>query len=251
MARYLDLTATAVDTGTININFPTRAEFRIRKEYFEDYILGGGRFDAVRGLTRVRPELTIEYEPAGFRLLQKAIQMTVPQYTARVNVDGTNISVQGALIDSWEITCEEGRAAVVTMGLVGTLQASDAPVQVSPNFNLTVPTIANGNVTIGGSTVNVNRWNVRVNNNCQPLYYGSTVPATIQAQNCQITGRLRFLQYQIPTEGTIVINTPAGTITLSGVKFEEIPPSARGWEVPETEISFRASSINVTTSTID
>ena len=248
MARYLDLVATAVDSGTINIQFPTRAEFRIRKEYFEDYILGGGRFDAVRGLTRVRPELTIEYEPAGFLLLQKATQMTVPQYTARVNIDGNNISVQGALIDTWEITCEEGRAAVVSMGLIGTLQASDAPTQVSPNFTLTVPTISNSNVTIAGSGAKVNRWSVRINNNCQPLFYGNTVPATIQAQNCQITGRLRLLQYQIPTEGDIVINTPAGTITLYSAKFEEIPPSARGWEVPETEVSFRASSISVTTS---
>jgi len=245
MARYLDLVATAVDTGTININYPIRAEFRVRKEYFEDFILGGGRFDAVRGLTRIRPELTIEYEPVGFRLLQKAIQTTVPQYTARVNVDGNNISVQGALIDTWEITCEEGRAANVRMGLVGTLQSSDAPVPVGSDFTLTVPTVTNSQVLVGGSTVKVNRWSLRINNNCQPLYYGNSVPATIQAQNCEITGRLRYQDFVVPSEGTIEIRTPIGTITLSGVRFEEIPPSARGWEVPETEVSFRASSINV------
>jgi hypothetical protein len=245
MARYLDLVATAGDTGTININFPIRAEFRVGKEYFEDFILGGGRFDAVRGLTRVRPELTIEYEPVGFRLLQKAVQMTVPQYTARVHVDGTNISIQGALIDTWEITFEEGRAANVRMGLIGTLQASDAPVSVGSDFSLTVPTVTNSQVLVGGSTVKVNRWSLRINNNCQPLYYGNTVPATVQVQNCEITGRLRFQDFVVPSEGAVEIRTPIGTITLSGVRFEEIPPSARGWEVPETEVSFRASSLNV------
>jgi hypothetical protein len=252
MARYLDLVATAVDTGTINFNYPIRAEFRIRKDYFEDFILGGGRFDAVRGLTRVRPELTIEYEPIGFRLLQKATQMTVPQYTARVNVDGNNISIRGALIDTWEITCEEGRAAVVRMGLVGTLQATDAPaVPPASDFTLEVPTIANSSVLLDGNTLKVNRWSLRINNNCQPLYYGNTVPATIQAQNCEITGRLRILDFTVPSGSSIDIRTPAGTIILTGVKFEEIPPSARGWEVPETEVSFRASSISVITAAKD
>jgi hypothetical protein len=249
MARYLDLVEAG--TGTININYPIRAEFRIRKEYFEDFVLGGDRYGAVTGLTRVRPEITIEYEPIGFRLLSKAVQSSVPNYTARVSVDGNNISIQNAPIDTWEITCEEGRAAVVTMGLVGTAQGADVPVQVAPDYTKVVPTIANSTVTVGGTAAKVNRWNLRINNNCNPLYYGSTVPQTIQVQNCQITGRLRFVEYKIETEGDIAINTPVGNITLSGVKFEEIPPSARGWEVPETEVSFRATSISVTGTSAD
>jgi hypothetical protein len=138
------------------------------------------------------------------------------------------------------------------MGLVGTLQATDAPAIPPPSdFTLQVPTIANSTIRIGGVAAKVNRWSLRINNNCQPLYYGNTVPATIQAQNCEITGRLRILDFTVQPEGDIDIWTPVGTIKLTGVKFEEIPPSARGWEVPETEISFRASSIDVTTAAKD
>jgi hypothetical protein len=242
MARYLDIVA---GSNTININFPTRAEFRIRKEYFEDYVLGGDRFGAVRGLTRFRPEVTLEYEPVGFRLGNYAIQQTMPLFNVRVLVDGNSISVGGAQIDSWEITCEEGRAANVRVTFVGTIQSSDVPPSAPTiDYSKTVPTTANSQVSIGGTKANVNRWSVRINNNCQPLYYGSTVPATIQLQNCEITGRIRVLDFTAPSEGTITITTPVGTITLGGVKFEEIPPSARGWEVPETEISFRASTIS-------
>jgi len=242
MARYLDILA---GTSTLTLNYPTRVEFRIRKEYFEDYVLGGDRFGAVRGLTRFRPEVTVEYEPIGFRLANYAIQQTMPLFNVRVNIDGNSISVGGAQIDSWEITCEEGRGAVARVTFIGTIQASDAPPGPSTiDYSKTVPTTANSKVKIGNAYQNVNRWSVRINNNCQPLYYGSTMPATVQPQNCEITGRIRLLQFTSVSDNDITIETPVGTITLSNVKFEEVPPSARGWEVPETEISFRAGSIS-------
>jgi hypothetical protein len=241
MTRYLDILAGAT---TIYINYPTRVEFRYRKEYFEDYVLGADRFGAVRGLTRIRPEVTIEYEPIGFRLANFAIRQTMPLFNVRVNIDGNRISVGGAQIDSWEITCEEGRGAVARVTFIGTIQGSDTPSQGTIDFSKTVPTTANSRVRIGGATQHVNRWSVRINNNCQPLYFGSTMPATIQPQNCEITGRIRVLEFKSISEGSISIETPVGTISLTDVRFEEVPPSARGWEVPETEISFRAGSIS-------
>jgi hypothetical protein len=245
MARYLDIVAGT--STTITINYPTRAEFRLRKEYFQDFVLGGDRFGSVMGLTRFRPEVTLEYEPIGFRLANYAIQQTMPLFNVRVNIDGNNISVGGAQIDSWEITCEEGRGAVARVTFIGTVQSSDAPSPGTIDYSKTVPTTSNSQVSISGTPLNkVNRWSVRINNNCQPLYYGSTVPATIQPQNCEITGRIRVLEFKAPSEGNITITTPVGNINLYDVKFEEVPPSARGWEVPETEISFRAGSISFT-----
>ncbi len=242
MARYLDIIYGA---NTVHFNFPLRAEIGLRKEYFRDYILGGARDQAVTGLTRYRPEITVEYDVCGFLFKDIALggdtpTSTIPYVDVRVTIGNESISIEDAKVDSWEITWEEGQPARARVTFVGKNKGETGADSYSVDYDKAVYTLGNCTIKLNGTEIKATRYNIRINNNIQPLYYGNTLPQDLKEQALEIEGRIRLAEFSEVSDGSISIEGPDFTIELPNVKFTEVPPRATGMEVPETEARFMA-----------
>jgi len=250
MARYLDIVVPENYYGatatTVYFNYPIRGEYSKRKDYFSDFVFGGARDQSVTGLSRERPELTVEYDLCGLRVGTIVLGSTIPQDTipyvkVRINVDGEILSLEGAKVDTWELNWEEGGPARGVIGFVGTITGTDAPTAYNIDYTQPVVVLPDCTITLNGSRIKATRYNIRVNNNLLPLYYGNVTPQEVREQGMAIEGRVRFAEWEkAPSDGTIEITHSAFTITLPNIKWTEIPPRARGLEVPETECRFQA-----------
>lgn len=247
MARYFEFSGNSID-------FPIRADFTERREYFEDFVLGGGRDLRAYGLTRITPNLTVEYDVNGLRFLRYVlgsetgtspytitVGSTLPVADYKVTVEGDNMSIHSAKVDTWEITIEEGNPVRAEFTVIGRNIGSQAALPFSPDFN-------NMPILPHQCTLNINgvintlwtRISLRINNALEPIFKTSSIPVEIRETGLEITGRIRAPEYtNWAPEGSIdLIVGRAGTITVRNVKFTEVPPRVTGFDLPETEISF-------------
>jgi len=248
MARYFEFDGNSID-------FPTRADFVERREYFEDFILGGGRDLRAYGLTRITPSLTVEYDVNGLKFLKYAmgtigttspytvtVASTLPSGDYKVTVDDDHMSIHDAKVDTWEITIEEGNPVKAEFTVIGKTMGTDGASQFTPDFN-NMPILPHEcTLIIGGSTVTEwTRISLRINNALEAIHKTSSLPVTIRETGLEITGRIRAPEYSSSwaSEGgmTLIIGD-AGTIKVRQIKFTEIPPRVTGFDLPETEISF-------------
>ncbi len=242
MARYLDI---VYEGNTVHFNYPLRAEIGLRKEYFRDFVLGGQRDQAITGLTRYRPEITVEYDVCGFKFMDLALGGSIPQSTLpyadiRVTIDDEDISIEDAKVDSWEITWEEGQPTRARVTFLGKRKGETSASPFSVNYDKAVYTLGNCTIKLNNTEIKATRYNIRINNNIQPLYYGNTLPQDLKEQALEIEGRIRFAEFKDVSDGPITIIGSGFTIELPNVKFTEVPPRATGMEVPETEARFMA-----------
>jgi len=242
MARYLDI---VYGTSTIHFNYPLRAEIGLRKEYFRDFVLGGARDQAITGLTRYRPEITVEYDLCGFLFKNIALggdtpQSTIPYVDVRVTIGDENISIENAKVDSWEITWEEGQPARARVTFLGKNKGTSGASSFSVDYSVGVYTLGNCTIKLNGTIMKATRYNIRVNNNIQPLYYGNSLPQELKEQALEIEGRVRLAEFKEVSDGSIQITGSGFTIELPNVKWTEVPPRASGMNVPETEARFIA-----------
>jgi len=242
MGRYLDI---VYQESTIHFNYPLRAEIGLRKEYFRDFVLGGARDQAITGLTRYRPEITVEYDVCGFKFKDIALggdtpKSTLPYVTVRVTIDDEDLSIENAKVDSWEITWEEGQPTRARVTFVGKAKGTTGASSFSVDYAKEVFTLGNCTIKLNGTELKATRYNIRVNNNIQPLYYGDTLPQDLKEQALEIEGRVRLAEFKEVSDGSIQITGSGFTIELPNVKWTEVPPRASGMDVPETEARFIA-----------
>ena len=248
MARYFEFSGNSID-------FPTRADFVERKEYFEDFVLGGGRDLRAYGLTRITPNLTVAYDVNGLRFLKYAlgsesgtaspytitVGSTLPTADYKVTVDDDNMSIHDAKVDTWEITIEEGAPVRAEFTVIGKTLGTEAASAFTPDFN-NMPILPHECTLKIGGTPNTlwTRISLRINNALEAIHKTSSVPVDIRETGLEITGRIRAPEYsEWANEGSIdLIIGSAGTIIVRQVKFTEVPPRVTGFDLPETEISF-------------
>lgn len=245
MARYFEFTG-----GTID--FPTRADFSKRSEYFEDFVLGGGRDLRAYGLTRIIPQITVTYDLNGMRFLEYVIggtggtltvQATVPESFYKVTTESGTMSIHDAKIDTWELTVEEGNPVRAEFTAIGKTIGADTASAFSPDFANMPLKPSDVTLTIGAATNTL--WsgiNVRINNALEPLCKTDSIPVEIREAGLEITGRLRAKEYyEWATESSMDITLGTlGTLRLHSCKFHEVPPTVTGFDLPETEIAFVA-----------
>jgi hypothetical protein len=252
MPRYLDGTV----PSTIYFDFPTRADFSKRIEYFEDFILGGGRDKLAYGLTRITPQLTVTYDLNGLRFLQYAmgslagtvapftisVASTVPTITFRVLTDDGTMSIHDAKVDSWQITVEEGNPVRAEFTVIGKTIGAEAGASFSPDFNNMPQTPDKVTLNIGGTPNTLwTRLNVQISNAIATVFGTSSIPTQLRESGLSVTGRIRAPKYyQWATEGSMdIVMGTIGTLTIGNCKFTEMPPRVTGFDLPETEISFK------------
>ena len=251
MPRYLDGTV----PSTIYFDFPTRADFSKRIEYFEDFILGGGRDKLAYGLTRITPQLTVTYDLNGLKFLQYVMgsitgtgtltittAATLPTVTFRVLTDDGTMSIHDAKVDSWQITVEEGNPVRSEFTVIGKTIGAEAGASFSPDFaNMPiVPSQVTLNIAGTPNTL-WTRLNIQISNAITPIFGTSSIPTALREAGLSVTGRIRAPKYyQWAAEGSIdLIIGGVGTITIGSAKFTELPPRVTGFDLPETEISFK------------
>lgn len=253
MARYFEFSGGSID-------FPTRADFSKRIEYFEDFVLGGGRDLKAYGLTRIIPQITVTYDVNGLNFLQyvlgksgsatiNSIATTLVPYTTiytsdyKVSTESGTMSLHDAKVDTWEITIEEGEPVRAEFTAIGKTIGASAASAFSPDFSEMPLKPSDVTLKIGGSTNAL--WsaiNLRISNGIEALCKTDSVPVDIREAGLEITGRIRAREYyQWANEGSVdIIFSNRGTITLHSVKFTEVPPTVTGFDLPETEIAFTA-----------
>ncbi|MEM2261394.1 MAG: phage tail tube protein, partial [Ignisphaera sp.] len=171
-----------------------------------------------------------------------AVGSTIPESFYYVTVENENMSLHGAKVDTWELTVEEGspvRAEFTAIGKnIGTTGASP----FTPDFNNPPKMQSDVSVTVGGSTIEYNRLSLRISNGIEPIYKGSLNPQELRETGLEVTGRIRAPKYsQFISEGAMVITiSNVGQISMPNVRLTEVPPRVSGFDLPETEISFRA-----------
>ena len=255
MARYYEI----VYGSTINLDFPIRAAYSVSKNWFQDFVLGGGRDKKAYGLTQITPSLTTAYDVNGLGLLQYVLGSaaapnttsahtliplsTIHEIAQRVTVDDEHLELQNAKIDTWEIVVETAapiRAEFTTTGR-GTTGTSASVF--TPNYNNMPLVRADCSLFIGGvEDTNFTRLALNINNNLEPIFKTGTFPATIRPQGLDITGRLRankFSEFASAGSWDIYFGN-VGTITLHTVNVLEVPPSVSGFDLPEVELAFTA-----------
>ena len=248
MGRYLSFNGNY-------FNFPIRADFRKRKEYFSDYVLSGGRDKAIYGVIRITPELTAEYDVNGLRFLEYvlgtvsddgatiSVESTLPTADYKVTVDSDNMSIHNAKVNTWELRIEEGNPVRAEFSVIGNTIGTEAATQYNVCFS-SLPLLPNQCTLFIDGVANTiwNRISVRINNNLEPLFKGSTIPQEIRERGLEVTGAIRANEYsEFLSEGSIdlVLGT-IGTLVMANVKLTEVPARVRGFDLPETEISFQA-----------
>ena len=259
MGRYFEF-------GTGNtFDFPTRADFSKRIEYFDDFVLGGGRDRRAYGLVRITPSLRVAYDVNGLTFLKYVLghtdtslsvgtivpQSTIPSTTYKVTVDDESMSISDAKVDTWEITIEEGNPVRAEFSVIGKGIGTSAASVFNPDFS-NMPILPHECTLKVNKSINSlwTRLSVRISNDLSPIFKTSSVPVDIREQGLSITGRLRAPQYsEWASEGSVdLIIGSLGTIILHQVKFTEVPPSVTGYDLPETEIAFTAYPTASTTA---
>uniref|UniRef100_A0A6H1ZJ70 Tail protein n=1 Tax=viral metagenome TaxID=1070528 RepID=A0A6H1ZJ70_9ZZZZ len=251
MTRYLDGTV----PSTIYFDFPTRADFSKRIEYFEDFILGGGRDKLAYGLTRITPQLTVTYDLNGLKFLQYAmgslgttvpvtisVAATLPTITFRVRTDDGTMSIHDAKVDSWQVTIEEGNPVRGEFTVIGRTIGAVPAAPFSPDFANMPITPDAVTLRIGGAVITEwTRLNVGISSAIAPIFSTSSIPIALRETGVNVTGRIRAPKYFAwASEGSMELAVAAlGTIILPNTKFTEVPPRVTGFDLPETEISFK------------
>lgn len=243
MTRYLKF-----DTGFLN--FPTRADVNFRKDYFTDFTFGGQRDRRIYGLTKCTPQITVAYDMDGLNFLQYVIggsggvftPADVPEIgTIWVGIDDQNFGIINAKVDTWEMNVEGGNPARAEWTAIGKGTFGSTLATYTPNFGSGVIMPSSISVSIGASSIDFSRLNLRVSNALDIIFKSSTLPATIRPTGLEVTGRIRVPYYNLATvvDGSISIKIPGcGTISLPICKITEIPARATGFNLPETEFSF-------------
>jgi len=241
-----------------NFDFVVRADFSVRREVFEEFTWGGSRDKSVYGVTRVSPEVTVEYDLNGLQFLYYVLGSvspavgsvpativpadTIPELDYKVTVDNSYFAVTDAKVDTWELTVEEGspvRAEFTARGR--NYSTTSGASSYSSDYSVLPVMIHQTTISTGGSDFTFARFNLRVNNNLEPEYKTSTLPLRLLERGLEVTGRIRLQTWTVPSNGPVTISLGnAGTIILGYVIWTEIPPRARGWEYPEEELSFTA-----------
>ena len=248
MGRYLSFDGN-------HFNFPLRADFRRRVEYFSDFVLGGTRDKAIYGLVRITPELTVQYDVDGLAFLRYvlgtvsadgvtvSVATTLPSADYKVTVDDDHLSVLEAKVNTWELTIEEGNPVRAEFTVIGKAYGSDVAETYSPPFCDIPVRPSECTLCVDGSPNTLwNRISVRVNNNLEPLFKGSTLPQDIRERGLEVELTVRAPEFgEFMSEGSIDITIgDKGTIVLPNVKFTEVPARVEGFDLPESELSFRA-----------
>jgi len=237
--------------------YSTRADVSIRKEYFERFTFGGTRDKKLYALTRIRPEVTVEYQVIGGNFFYYAmgeystippqdnntidVGSTLPLIDIKIDVDGDKVAVIDGKIDSLEITFEEGSPAVVEYTVLGTNWNTTITVGAYTVDWTKVPlTMDKVTITLDNTTIQANRLAIRIANNLDPRYYADTLPVELRETGLEVTGRIRISEYQVLNDGSLNIATEDFTMILPKVKFTELPPRVTGFDVPEAELAFTA-----------
>jgi len=257
MARYLDMVTDTPET--IHFDFATRADFSERKEYFSDFVLGGGRDLKAYGLTRITPTLTMTYDVNGLNFLKFVLghsdytrdtvnpstltpKGTIGTLDVRVTVESENMSIHNGKVNTWEITVEEGNPVRAEVNIIGKSIGTEAANTYNPDFSDMPLMPYEVTISTGGSELDFTRFNIRISNALQAIFKTSSIPVEIREAGLDVTGRIRANNFSNwATEGpwTISFGT-IGTIILHQVKFMEIPPRVTGFDLPETEINWTA-----------
>lgn len=248
MARYFEFSGGSID-------FPTRADFSKRIEYFNDFVLGGGRDRTVYGVIRITPQITVAYDVNGLKFTQYvlgsispdsktiSVASTVPESFYKVSTEEGTMSLHNAKVDTWELTIEEGAPVRAEFTAIGKTIGAEAASAYQPDFDSMALVPSDCTLKIN-NTVNPNwtRITCRISNALDVIFKTSSIPVNIRETGLEITGVLRAPHYyQWANEGSVdIILGNVGTITMPKVRFTEIPPRVTGFDVPETEISYRA-----------
>lgn len=235
------------------IDFVTRVEFSKRVEYYSDFVLGGTRDRTVYGLTRITPQVTVAYNVNGLKFLQYVmgsisgstimIASTIPFSFYNVSTPEGTVSVSDAKVDTWELTIEEGSPIRAEFTAIARSIGASPASPYTPDFNSPPKMPSDATLTINGVANTLwNRLTVRIDNGIEPLFKTSTLPVELRETGLEVTGRLRApLFREWASEGSVnIIIGGVGTIVMPSVKFTEVPPRVSGFDLPETEISFRA-----------
>jgi len=237
--------------------FSTRADVSIRKEYFERFTFGGTRDKKLYALTRIRPEVTVEYQVIGGNFFYYAmgkystippetnntitVGSTLPLISIKIDVDGDKVAVKDGKIDSMEITFEEGSPAVVEYTVLGkNWDTTTSVTAYTVDWDKAPLTMDKVTITLNDTTVQASRIAVRIANNLDPRYFADTLPVELRETGLEVTGRIRISEYEVLNDGTLKIDTEFFTMTLPNIKFTELPPRVTGFDVPEAELAFTA-----------
>jgi len=146
-------------------------------------------------------------------------------------------------VNTWELTIEEGNPVRAEFTVIGKNYGADAAETYSPPF-CSIPVLPSECTLYVGGVPNTlwNRISLRVNNNLEPLFKGSTIPQEIRETGLEVELTVRAPEFgEFMSEGSIDLAIGSkGTIVLPNVKFTEVPARVEGFDLPESELSLRA-----------
>jgi hypothetical protein len=243
MARYLEI-------GSGNtIDFPTRAEFAKKIDYYDDFVLGGNRDRRAYGLVKITPTMTLTYDVNGFKFLEAVLGSgtgtiipgtTIPAYDYKVLTERGTKSIHSAKVNSWELTVQEGNPVTAVANINGTsIGASSAAVFV-PDFNNMPYLPYQCTLKIGGSANTLwTQLSVKIDNALQSIFKTSSIPVDIREAGLSITGKITAPEfYEWAAEGSMDIIFPSTTIIIGTAKFTNVPGGVQGYDLPDSAIEF-------------
>ena len=253
MARYFGFSVPASGVWS-TIDFPTNAEYTERKEYYEDFVLGGSRDKRVFGVTEISNEINVSYDLNGLKFIENVLgtinASSISTITADVPVndyytlteEGT-LCIKGAKVNTWELVIETGEPVTAEFNAIGTLTDVSASQAFTPNFSVVPLKHCDCSLSVD-STINSlwTRINLEIDNAIEPIYKTCTVPVDLREAGLEVTGALRAPEfYQLVAEGSMEVRLgTVGTIVMPNVQFQEESNRVEGFDLPETEISFTA-----------
>jgi hypothetical protein len=243
MSRYLEI-------GTSNtIDFPTRAEFSKKIDYYDDFVLGGNRDRRAYGMVKATPTMTLSYDVNGFKFLEAVLGTsggtitpgsTIPAYDYKVLTERGTKSIHSAKVNSWELTVQEGNPVTAVANINGTTIGSAAASSFTPDFNNMPYLPYQCTLKIGGSANTLwSQLSIKIDNALQSIFKTSSIPVDIREAGLSITGKFTASEfYDWANEGSMDIIFPSTTIIIGTAKFTSVPQGVKGYDLPDSAIEF-------------